>query len=101
MKHYKSVEILSIFQNVKSHYANVKPFIGNFLATDLVWTSCHFARQFRCIRFFAVWKSNKHANRETSSCSHLSAFHLTYFARVYELFTAVLSESQRGPHVVL
>jgi len=35
---------------------------------------------------------------EPSSCNHLSAFYLTYFARVRENFTAVVSESQRGPY---
>jgi len=29
------------------------------------------------------------------------AFYLTCFARVCKIFTAVVSESQRGPHVVL
>jgi len=36
MKYYKSVEILSIFQNVKSICANVKLPIECFLATVLV-----------------------------------------------------------------
>jgi len=54
MKHYKSVKILSNFQN-----------------------------------------------REPSSYNHLGTFHVTCFGRVCEIFTAVLSELQRGPHVVL
>ena len=36
MKHYKSVEILSNFLNVKSTCANVEPPIESFLATILV-----------------------------------------------------------------
>ena len=41
------------------------------------------------------------ANREPSSCNHLGVFYLTRFARVREIFTSVVSESQRDPHVVL
>jgi len=36
MKHYKSVEILSSFRNVKSTCANVKLHVESFLATILV-----------------------------------------------------------------
>jgi len=46
-------------------------------------------------------KSSKHANREPSCCNHLDAFYLMCFARVYEIFTAVVRDSQHGPHVVL
>ena len=60
-----------------------------------------FARLFSCLRFLPVWKSNKHANREPNSYSHLGAFYVTCFACVCEIFTAVVSELQRGPHVVL
>jgi len=31
-------------------------------------------------------------NRETSSCNHLGAFYLTCFARVCEIFTAVVND---------
>jgi len=58
--------------------------------------------------FFAVLKGNKRANRESSSCSHLGAIYLTYFARSNnvcsrlwhdcEIFTAVAKEPQRGRH---
>jgi len=58
-------------------------------------------QRFRCIRFLPVWKSNKHANREPTTCNHLGAFYLMCFARVCEILQAVVSESQRGPHVVL
>jgi len=88
MKHYKSVEILSNFQNVKNSCANVKPPSENFLATVLVWTSHPFARRFRCVRYLPVWKSNKHANRERSSYNHLGTFYLACFARVCEIFIA-------------
>jgi len=54
MKHYKSVKILSNFQN-----------------------------------------------REPNSYNHLGAFYVTCIGRVCGIFTAVLSELQRGPHVVL
>jgi len=36
-----------------------------------------------------------------TSCNHLGAFYLTCFARVCEIFTSVVSESQHGPNVVL
>jgi len=61
------VEILSNFQNVKTH-------IEDLLVTVLVQTSHPFAGRVRCIRFLALWKSSKHANRERSSCNHLGAF---------------------------
>ena len=99
MKHCSAAEILSNFQNVKSSAQMQNP-IEDFLTTVLVSTSHPFMRRFRCVRFLAVWKSSKHVNREPSSCNHLGAFHLMCFARVYEIFTAVVSESQRGPHVV-
>ena len=53
------------------------------------------------VRFLAVWKSKKHANREPNSYNHLGAFYVTCFSRVCEIFTVVVSELQRGPHVVL
>ena len=100
-KHYKSVNILSNFQNVKPPCANLSPYSrlsgdcsrlsGDFLAT----------RQFNCIRTLPVWKSKKHANREPNNCNYLGAFYVMCFARVCEIFTAVVSELQRGPHVVL
>ena len=40
-----------------------------------------------CVRFLAVWKSNKRANREPTSCKHSGAFYLTCF----EIFTSVVS----------
>ena len=64
-------------------------------------TSHLFTRQFSCVRFLTVWKSEKYANREANSYNHLNAFYLTCFARVCENFAAVVSELQRGPHVVL
>jgi len=33
--------------------------------------------------------------------NHLDAFYVTCFARVCEIFTAVVGELQRGPHIVL
>ena len=54
MKHYKSAEIVSNFQNVKSPYVNVKTSIESFLATALVETSHPVARRLRCVRFLAV-----------------------------------------------
>jgi len=79
-----------------------KPPIQDFLAMVLVfWTSHLFTRQFSCTRFLPVWKSKKHANREPNSYNHLGAFNVTCFARVCEIFTAVVSELQHGPHVVL
>jgi len=63
-------------------------------------TSHLFTRQFSYVLFLSVWKS-KHANREPNSYNHLGTFYLTCFARVCEIFTVVVSELQRGPHVVL
>jgi len=68
------VEILSNFQNVKSTCANVKPPIESFLTAVLVQNLTSFARRFRYARFSGVWKSNKHADREPSSCNHLDHF---------------------------
>jgi len=70
MKHYKAVEILSKFQNVKSTCANVKPPIESFLATVLVQNPTSFRFSLRS----GVWKSNKHANRGSSSCNNLGRF---------------------------
>jgi len=41
------------------------------------------------------------AKREPSICNYLGVFNFTCFARVREIFTVVVSESQRGLHVVL
>jgi len=46
-------------------------------------------------------KSKKLANREPNSSNYLGAFYLKCFARVCEIFTTVVSELQRGPHVVI
>jgi len=79
-----------------------KALIQDFLTTVLVFETSHlFTRQFSCVRFLPVWKSKKHANREYNSYNYLGAFYVTCFARVCEIFTAVVSELQRGPHVVL
>jgi len=40
-------------------------------------------------------------NLDCRSCIHFGAFYLTCFARVCEIFTAVVSEWQYGPHVLL
>ena len=40
-------------------------------------------------------------NREPNSYSHLGAFYVTCFARVCQIFTALVRELQRGSHVVL
>jgi len=37
--------------------------------------------------------------RERNSYNHLGAFYVTCFARVCKIFTAVVNESQRGPHI--
>jgi len=75
--------------------------IQDFPATVLVFKPHLFTRQFSCVRFLPVWKSNKRANREPDSCNHLGPFYVTCFARVCEIFTAVVSDLQRDPHVVL
>jgi len=79
MKHYKSVNILSNFQNVKSACANLNPLFKTFC----FYTLHLFTRQFSCVRSLPVWKSNKHANRQPNSYNHLDAFHVMCFARVH------------------
>ena len=39
-----------------------------------VYTTHPFTRRFRCVRFFAVRKSNKQSNRDPSSCNHSGCF---------------------------
>ena len=41
------------------------------------------------------------ANREPDSYNHLGAFYVRCFARVCQIFTAVVRELHSGPHVVL
>ena len=100
----KPVEILSNFQNVKSPWANVKPPIVK-TSCRRFWLKSHMLSRDRfvatCIRFLVIWKRKKCANREPTSSNHLGAFYLTCFARVCEIFTTVLSEWQRDPHVAL
>jgi len=74
MKQYKPVEILSDFQNVKSTCANVNPLLQAFWLRFWFETLHPFAWRFRYVRFSGVWKSNKHANREPSSCNYLDRF---------------------------
>jgi len=38
---------------------------------------------------------------EPTNCNHFGALYLTCFAGVCEIFTSVVSESQRGPNIVL
>jgi len=59
---------------VKFTWANVKPLLKAFWLRFWFKTSHPFARRFRYVRFLGVWKSNKHANREPSSCNHLGRF---------------------------
>jgi len=40
-------------------------------------------------------------NREPNSYNHLGALYVSCFARLCQIFTAVVNELQRGPHVVL
>jgi len=102
MKHYKAVNILSNFQNVKSHCANLNPLLKTFWRRFSVFQTSHLStRQFSCVRFLPVWKSKKLANREPNSYNYLDAFYVKCFARVCEIFTTMVSELQRGPHVVL
>jgi len=86
-ENYKSVEILSNFQNVKSLCANVIPIMKNFLATILIWISHHFAWRFRCVRFVLVWKSNKHTNREPSSSSSWVRFTWRFCSCVWDFYS--------------
>jgi len=54
------------------------------------WFKSHMLSRDRfvatCVRFLAVWKSHKRANREPTSCNRLGAFYLTCFARGSEIF---------------
>ena len=101
MKHYKSVTILSNFQNVKTPCTNSNSIFKTFWRWFWFLNCTSFTRQVTCVRFLAVWKRKKHANRERNSYIHLDSFYLTCFVRVCEIFTAVVSELQRGHHVVL
>jgi len=61
------VEILSNVQNVKSRCANVKPpYSEDFWRR--FWFKAHMLSRDRlvvtCVRFLAVWKGHKRANRE-------------------------------------
>jgi len=103
------VEILLKFQNIKSPCANVKTHIVTTFWRRF-WFKFHMLSSNRfvatCVRFLAVWKSNKRANREPSSWNHLGAYYvlLDVFCScvsLCEIFTSVGSESQRGPHVAL
>jgi len=64
MKHYKSVKILSNFQNVQSPCENLSPLFKTFWRRFWFLTPYLFTRQFSCIGFLPVWKSKKHANSE-------------------------------------
>jgi len=100
----KSVVILSNVRNVKYRCANVNPPVVKTFWRQFWFKSDNLSRDrlvATCVRFLAVWKSYKHTNPESSSCNHLGAFYLTCFARMCEIFTSVVSESQRGPHVML
>ena len=100
MKHYKSVKILQNFQNIKSPCANLNPLFKT-LATVLVFKPHIFSRDSSVA--FDSYQSEKVRNAipERNSYNHLDAFYVTCFARVCEIFTAVVSELQSGPHVVL
>ena len=55
------------------------------------WFKSHMISRGRlvatCVRFLAVWKSNKRANREPTSCNHLGAFYwLVLLVRVRFLY---------------
>jgi len=73
---------------VPKHFGKLKPQSdptnparnSDRIAYETLWTSFPSARQFRCVRFLAVWKANKYANRESISCKHLVGFYLTHFA---------------------
>jgi len=100
IKHYKSVEILSNFR-MSSLLAQIQTPYSKLSGDGSGFQTSHLTRQVSCIRFLPVWKSKKYANREPNSYNHLGAFYVTCFARVCEIFTAVVSELQRGPHVLL
>jgi len=55
------------FSECQAPCENVIPPIEGFLAKVLIWASHHFARRFRCVRFYAIWKSKKRTNCEPSS----------------------------------
>jgi len=86
--------------------------IQDFLATVLVFKLNIYSRD--SLVAFDSYQSEKVRNtrivnltepnncsREPNSYNHLGAFYVTCFARMCEIFTDVVSEFQRGPHVVL
>jgi len=90
------VEILSNFQNVKSSCANAKPPI----VKTFWWQFCFKSHMLSpdcfiaiCVRFLAVWRSDKRVNREPTSRNHLGAFYLTCFVCMCEIFTSVVSHN--------
>ena len=82
MKHCNQWRFLSNFQNVKSPRANVKPHIVKTFCRRF-WFQSHMLSRDRfvatSVRFSAVWKRRKRANREPTSCNHLGAFCLDVF----------------------
>jgi len=97
MKHYKSVKFIK-FSECQVPLCKFKPLSQYFLVFKL-----HIFSRDSLVSFDSnvVWKSKKNANREPNSYNHLGAFYVTCFARVCEIFPAVVSELQRGPHIVL
>jgi len=91
------MEFLSNSQNVKSLRKLKVPLLKTFWR----WLFGLNLTSFRATISLRSGKSDIHANRESNSCNCLGAFYLTCFARVSEIFTAVVSKSQRGPQVVL
>jgi len=68
--------MLSNIQNVKTPLRKCKAPYWKLSGDGSGLNITSFARRFRCVRFLAAWKSNKHAeaNREPSGCNHLAAF---------------------------
>jgi len=100
MKHYKSVKILSNYQ-YQAPLRKFKSPIQDFLATVLVFKPHIFSRD--SLVAFDSYQSEKVRNTRIVNLTvvHLGAFYVTCFARICEIVTVLVSELQRGPHVVL
>jgi len=86
---------------MSSPLCKFNPPIEDFLSTVLVFKLHIFSGD--SFVAFDSYQSEKgrNTNREPNSYNHLDVFYVTCFARVCEIFTAVVNELQRGPHIVL
>jgi len=101
MKHYKSVKLLSNFQN-QVPLRKFKSLIQDFLATVLVFKPHIFSRD--SLVAIDSYQSEKVRNTRIANLTIKTIKWVRLrdvFCSCYEIFTVLVSELQRGPHVVL